>query len=1058
MMNIRIIPILLTFSLILSSALPIVHANEETTASSPDDTTESEEKEDADASDTDCAVVEKSGPEKEVSPGSTSDETDAPTSGESAGAVTDFETKTGDGPENTPTLEKADDSIIDAPSTGIPVTDTFSTAPNTDDVSSFIEAAPIIQVSEPSSTTVPSITTTKTTMASATASVPHIILSEIQISGGTGKSNNDFVELYNRFDESVILNDTWSLVKRTGSKNSDGTITTKEETIVKFPANGTCLPPKGTLLWINSEADASYLALKGPSDISNSKYLTNTNGIALIHNGKPIDAIQFPAAISEPFDESAIIEDPGSGSISRNLEDYSWNKTPSPSPTGSEEHQCEIIPVPTVGTIVINELYPNPTAGENEWIELRNTTDADASIAGWKLKDASTSAGFTFPTGSNIGAHGFLVVGADISKIALNNTGTESLILLFPNGSVADTFSYADTEQGASYARTDSGTFLRTHTPTKGEANSFDLEPEIPENPPIGTVIISEFLPHPTNGEEWIEIRNNGNAEIPLAGWILKDASSGNGYAFPKGSTIAAEGYLVIAKAVSGIALNDAGTESVSLLFPDKAVADTFTYVKTELGASYARDENGAFRITHTLTPGTSNAFDSELDPPIIPPPGTIRINEVFPNPKEKGEANEWIELRNSGSEPVSLLGWTLRSGSGRFTWTEKLPDEQTVIPAGGFLVLPRSLTRLALRNTNGTLSLVAPDGVTTMDSVTYDKTTEGASYGLFESARFRWSKTLTPGSDNVFGKEPNVKKSTIPKKGYRGVLVPFSATGNKKGMKYAWDFGDGHKSYLEATSHRFVKTGTYEGSLTLRDGIEETVKPFTIRIGKYPNRNIHLTELCPNPAGNDTGNEWVRIRNDDTKRIDLSGWIIASATEKTKLVNHVILTDRTIGPGEEIVLTRADSRFTLPNERAVIELRRPDGKAVQTIEYVQDGGATENAVFTEIDDSVWTWSAPETDRGIPMLSSADNETESDDIEEVEPFEAGMSADLDSDRLTFGEFVSLGTPYDPVLPDSLPRVLGASDERLTNEGSTSESFLDALFRMLNGLLYVEKNI
>jgi hypothetical protein len=258
-------------------------------------------------------------------------------------------------------------------------------------------------------------------------------------------------------------------------------------------------------------------------------------------------------------------------------------------------------------------------------------------------------------------------------------------------------------------------------------------------------------------------------------------------------------------------------------------------------------------------------------------------------------------------------------------------------------------------------------------------------------------------------------------------------------------------KSYLEATSHRFSKTGTYRGMLTLRDGIEEYVKPFTIRIGKYPNRNIHLTELCPNPAGTDTGNAWVRIRNDDTKRIDLSGWIIASATEKTKLVNHVILTDRSIDPGEEIVLTRVDSRFTLPNERAVIELRRPDGKAVQTIEYVQDGGATENAVFTEIDDSVWTWSVPETDRDIPMLSSADNETESDDIEEANPFEAGISADPDSDRLSFGEFVSLGTPYDPVLPDSLPRVLGASDERLTNGDSASESFLDSLFRILNGL-------
>jgi hypothetical protein len=440
---------------------------------------------------------------------------------------------------------------------------------------------------------------------------------------------------------------------------------------------------------------------------------------------------------------------------------------------------------------------------------------------------------------------------------------------------------------------------------------------------------------------------------------------------------------------------------------------------------------------------------DPELPPP--PPQGVIRINEIFPNPKEKGEANEWIELRNTGAEPISLLGWTLRSGSGKFTWTEKLPEEQRVIPGGGFLILPRSLTRLSLRNTDGNVTLLAPDGITTMDSVTYEKSAEGASYGLFESTRFRWSKTLTPGSDNVFGKEPKVKKTSIPKNGYRSMLVPFSATGNKKAMKYVWDFGDGHKSYLDTTSHRFAKTGTYEGSLTLRDGIEETVKPFTIRIGKYPNRAIHLTELCPNPAGTDTDNEWVRIKNDDTKRIDLSGWIIASATEKTKLVNHIILTDRSIEPGEEIALTHADSRFTLPNERAVIELRRPDGKTVQTIEYFQDGGAAENAIFTEIDGSTWAWSVPETDTNIPSPSMEADATDEPDIEkETDPYETGMSADPDSDRLSFGEFVSLGTPYDPDLPDSLPRVLGASDDRMKTDGSSSESLLDALFRILNG--------
>ncbi len=920
-MTIRIIPMLLVFSLIFPSVLPIVHADEVATVSSSDDTTGpkstetatgSEEKKDVDASDADDAVVGKTVSEKKDLPKATSDEADVPVSGETAGTVSDSETKTGAAPENTPAIEQSDDPITGAPSTEIPATDTLMPGPDTGDETPSVEPSPTA-ITAPLDPESPG----KTTLAATpeTATVPAVIISEVQIAGNV--ANDDFIELYNPGSDEFSLKG-FELRRRT---KADTTSTNEFGSLFHSFSDSDSIPAKGYFLWANKDGTAAFIAYadtKSPN--TTSPALAANNSVALFDSTKTIvDTAAWGVDLAGPFASFINANPDKNTSLVRDSKTLAWSISKCPTPTNRKGETidsavaCETPqPPPPVGTIVINELYPNPATGENEWIELRNTTNADISIAGWKLKDASTSAGYAFPAGSSLSAGGFLVIGADISKIALNNTGTESL----------------------------------------------------------------------------------------------------------------------------------------TLLFPDETTAYSFEYAKTEKGASYAWDGH-AFRLTHTSTPGEDNVFDPEPVSLPLPPIGTIRLNELFPNPKEKGEANEWIELRNSGPEPVSLLGWTLRSGSGKFTWTGKLPEEQRVIPSGGFLVLPRSLTRLALRNTNGAVTLTAPDGAI-MDAVAYGKTSEGTSYGLADSGRFRFSKTLTPGADNVFGKEPKAKKSDIPKKGYRGMLVPFSATGNKKGMKYVWDFGDGHKSYLDTTSHRFTKTGTYRGTLTLRDGIEEYVKPFTIKIGKYPNRNIHLTELCPNPDGTDTDREWVRIRNDDTKRIDLSGWIIASATDKTKLVNHVILTDRSIDPGEEITLTRADSRFTLPNERAVIELRRPDGKAVQTIEYFQDGGAMENAVFTEIDNSVWAWSVPETGTDIPMLSATDDETESDDIGEAEPFEIGMSADPDSDRLSFGEFVTLGTPYDPTLPDSLPRVLGTSDDRLTNESSTSESFLDALFRILNG--------
>jgi len=877
-----------------------------------------------------------------------------------------------------------------------------------------------------------------------TDTVPTVIISEVQTegtdAGGKIIGADEFIELYNPG------NDVAPLAGLKLCRKTSGTTTSQ----IKSFSESDTIPGKGYFLFANSDGKFAPKA----DTATKSSPLAKDNGIALTDNcsspTRIIDSLAWGTGKSFDMDTPRMENPPADKSLVRDVETLTWSVSDCPTPTNSRGETTsptdvclKPVPPPPVGTVIISELFPNPDTGGEEWIEIHNTGSANVSLAGWKLVDAIGKI-YPFPKGSAIEAGGFLVVDGKTSGIALNND-KETVSLLFPDESVADTFQYVQTEKNESWARTDAGTFLLTHTPTPGTSNMFDPEEKPIPLPDAGTIIVNEFLPYPNaSEEEWIELRNTSDTEVSIAGWKLKDASVSGGYTFPPMTTIGPDGYLVIGADISKIALNNTGAESITLSFPDGSATDTYSYEGTEQGAAYARTDAGTFLLTHTPTPGTENAFDPEEKPAWVPPVGTIIISELFPNPAQKGEGNEWIELRNTGNVPVSLIGWMLQSGSGKFTWTSGLSATQSGIVADGFLVIERALSKLALRNTDGAVTLFAPGGVTTMDTVTYSKTIEEASYGFFGPGRFRWSKTPTPGAENIFGTEPKVKRSSIPRSGYVHALIPFSADGNKKNMKYSWDFGDGHRSYLDTTGHRYAKTGTYHGTLTASDGIEETVKTFTIRIGRYPKWDVHLVGLCPNPSGTDTGSEWIRIRNDDTKRISLAGWSIATATEKEKLVNHVVLSDRSIAPGEEIVLTHDDSRFTLPNERAVIELRRPDGKTVQTVDYIRDGGAEDDAIFAKTSDSGWAWSVPaaETDPLAVEMAAT---------EEFEPYETGMTSDQDSDRLTFGEFVSLGTPYDPALPDSLPRVLGASDERLKDGPSSSESFIDALFRMLNGL-------
>ena len=58
-----------------------------------------------------------------------------------------------------------------------------------------------------------------------------------------------------------------------------------------------------------------------------------------------------------------------------------------------------------------------------------------------------------------------------------------------------------------------------------------------------------------------------------------------------------------------------------------------------------------------------------------------IVINEIMFNPTSGNELEEFIELANIGTEPISLAGWQFDSGV-----TLTFPD--VAIPAGGFLVI----------------------------------------------------------------------------------------------------------------------------------------------------------------------------------------------------------------------------------------------------------------------------------------------------------------------------------------------------------------------------------
>lgn len=119
-----------------------------------------------------------------------------------------------------------------------------------------------------------------------------------------------------------------------------------------------------------------------------------------------------------------------------------------------------------------------------------------------------------------------------------------------------------------------------------------------------------------------------------------------------------------------------------------------------------------------------------------------IFINEWLPNPKGNDTEGEWVELFNSGPN-TNLSGWKLKTGKQSFTFGN------VVLKEGNYLLLPRSLTRLSLRNTDETLLLLDARGVTRSTSEFYSAALEGKSFSL-NGERYSFGEP-TPGAENKF-------------------------------------------------------------------------------------------------------------------------------------------------------------------------------------------------------------------------------------------------------------------------------------------------------------------
>lgn len=641
------------------------------------------------------------------------------------------------------------------------------------------------------------------------ADTNHLLISQVQITGGSGHTTNDFVEIYNPTLSDIDLKG-YRLVKRTKTGTSD--------TSLKSWTASTIIKAHGFYLWANS----AFTDIAATPDVTTTGSLADDNGVAIRNGpndtGTIIDSLAWGMAANVFVEGSAFATNPttnealerlpggdgGNGmDTGNNAADFvvvvahprnsqsaiipvivappsepppSVEPPPEPAPDSAPPSAEEVPAGPAYSRdILISEFLPNPDGADsgNEWVELSNASDQEVDLSGWILDDQGhdgppSSNAYTLPDGMSIAAHGFLAVDLPDGSFVLNNSGGDAVRLFWPDETLLTSVSYAENAKvDASFALKPNGLYAWTELVTKGAANQFPEAAAGVTSAAQTKIKFNELLPNPTgsdSGKEWIEVINTGAEPIYLNNWFLDDgeltAPIGSS-AYKISSVTLNPGNLAVITIPAGkFAMNNTGSETVRIFNENKILIDSVSFEGATEGSSYS------FVADKWIwTDPTPNAVNAEPPPKSDDvAPAAVAISELYPEPSSGSE--EFIELFNFGTQSVDLQGWQVADLATKYTF------HSPTIEPGGYYVLTKSESQIALNNAGKeAVTLTDPNGIV-VASVEYEDAPKNQSYNLLPDGTFAWSSVSTPGAANQIKVavapvlKGKVKGATLPRTG----------------------------------------------------------------------------------------------------------------------------------------------------------------------------------------------------------------------------------------------------------------------------------------------------
>lgn len=388
-------------------------------------------------------------------------------------------------------------------------------------------------------------------------------------------------------------------------------------------------------------------------------------------------------------------------------------------------------------------------------------------------------------------------------------------------------------------------------------------------------IIINEIAAYPATSHEWVEIYNKGFDPIDLTGWKLVDSgrscvlkpSGGSGVLAPGGygviaqsSTILKQDYPSLNVPIFGVSTAWStlveGGELIQLLDAGSTTIESFTYISAPNASLERKNPNladftsanwqqrasgnsiGAINSNVVITSPEENSSAASSSTSPVAPTSTnsgatetvvpsanlwvnLRINEVMPDPVSGG--SEWVELYNPSATAVDLSGGTLCDNRATSC---VIAQPTSTIAAHGFVVV--LILGSKLNNDGDSVILKDPNG-TIVDQVVYGG-------NLLPAV----GQTIARNVDGA----GNWAVTTVPTPGaVNSIVAPVMSVGS----------GD-------SPGQSIGMVGASGASFGIIWFVTSTSP-------------VVISEVLPDPTGDDTQNEFIELYNRTSGTVGLDGW-----------------------------------------------------------------------------------------------------------------------------------------------------------------------------------------